>query len=85
MKATKKQYIIAISSFWGFGYQRISLLLSYFGDAKAVWEASSSDLIKVGLTSEPPRHADGGGALLEQRMRAIDQQGRQHRGQKGAL
>lgn len=46
---TEREYLICLSSFFPFGPARLSLLLSYFGSAKKVWNASTSYLISVGL------------------------------------
>ncbi len=46
---TEREYLICLSSFFPFGPARLSLLLSYFGSAKDVWNASSLSLLSVGL------------------------------------
>ncbi len=46
---TEREYLICLSSFFPFGPARLSLLLSYFGSAKKVWDASNSSLVSVGL------------------------------------
>lgn len=44
-----KPYWIAFNVFEGIGPLRFKLLLDYFGSAKKAWEASQSDLLKIGL------------------------------------
>lgn len=46
---TQGQSLIAASLFPSFGPNRIKLLLSYFGSAKALWAAPKQEFLKVGL------------------------------------
>ncbi len=49
---TEREYLICLSSFFPFGPARLSLLLSYFGNAKDVWNAGRQSLVSVGLKDE---------------------------------
>lgn len=44
-----KDYLVALSAFTSFGPSRLSLLLSYFKEARKVWNLSLSELLEVGL------------------------------------
>lgn len=41
-----------VSSFLGFGYKRLNLLLKYFKKPQNVWGASKTDLLKIGLSEK---------------------------------
>ncbi len=49
MKEDEKKYWLGFSYFAGIGPKRFALLRNYFGSAKKAWEASSQDLLKIGL------------------------------------
>ena len=49
---TEKEYLICLSAFVPFGPARLDLLLSYFGNARKVWNASSSLLLSLGLSDK---------------------------------
>lgn len=46
------KYLVAICVFTDFGPARIGLLLSYFGSAVKVWNASCKELLEVGLSQK---------------------------------
>jgi DNA processing protein len=45
----ERLYWLAFSAFRGIGPKRFALLKNYFGSAKAAWQASQSELLRVGL------------------------------------
>jgi predicted Rossmann fold nucleotide-binding protein DprA/Smf involved in DNA uptake len=47
-----KEYLVCLSTFPSFGPARLKLLLSYFGSAKAVWNANEHALSELGLKKE---------------------------------
>jgi len=53
---TEKQSLAAIYAFEGFGPERTSLLVSFFGSARKTWRASKPDLTNVGLKPNLVNH-----------------------------
>jgi DNA processing protein len=48
----EREYLICVSTYIPIGPVRLSLLKSYFGSAKRVWQANFSDLRKTGLSEK---------------------------------
>ena len=46
---TEREYLVLLYSFIPFGPVRINLLTSYFKSSRKVWEATSKELLEVGL------------------------------------
>lgn len=49
---TERQALVSVYSYLKFGPKRTKLLISYFGNAKAVFDAKYNDLIKTGLSAK---------------------------------
>jgi len=47
---TEKEYLVGLYAFTSFGPKRLSLLLSFFGSAKNIWNVSKDELINIGLS-----------------------------------
>jgi len=47
---TEKEYLVGLYAFTFFGPKRLTLLLSYFGTAKNIWNINKSELINIGLS-----------------------------------
>ncbi len=48
---TEKEYLIALSTFTGFGPVRLKLLLSYFKKPSKIWNSSTGTLTEIGLST----------------------------------
>jgi len=47
---TEKEYLVGLYAYTNFGPKRLRLLLSFFGNAREVWNSSKKELVEVGLS-----------------------------------
>ncbi|MFC1625176.1 DNA-processing protein DprA [Patescibacteria group bacterium] len=49
---TEREYLVGLYAFTSFGPKRLNLLLSFFGNAKEIWNSQKNHLIKLGISEK---------------------------------